>query len=157
MGLVPSDCTAVHAHLPQTMNALQKISSAYHEHTNYAAPLPAQISVFCPDYFSSARWLGNNPTGTTPHTHTGNLQILSQKSNLLLLTLSLCLLEWGEFVIRKFISLVYEAVSQEVDLTSEGKRTHVLMLGHVISFHLFFWVTSAQSLRPAEQLSDNLS
>lgn len=42
------------------------------------------------------------------------------------------------FVIREFISLVYEAVSQDVGLTSEGKRIHVLMLSHVISFHLFF-------------------
>lgn len=71
--------------------------------------------------------------------------------------LSLCLLEWGEFVIREFISLVYEAVSQDVDLTSEGKRIHVLMLSHVISFHLFFWVTTAQNLRLAEQLTDFLA
>lgn len=157
MGLVPSDCTTLHAHLPQTMNALQKISSAYHEHTNYGMSLPTQISVFCPDYLSFVCWPGNNPTGTTPHIHTWNLQILSQKSNFLLLMLSLCLLEWGEFVTREFISLVYEAVSQDVDLTSEGKRIHVLMLSHVISFHLFFWVTTAQNLRLAEQLTDFLA
>lgn len=60
------------------------------------------------------------------------------------------------FVIREFISL-YEAVSQDVGLTSEGKRIHVLMLSHVISFHLFFWVTTAQNLRPAEQLTDFLA
>lgn len=92
MGLVPYDCTTLHAHLLQTMNVLQ-ISSAYHEHTNYGVSLPTQISVFCPDYLSFGCWPGNNPTGTAPHIHTWNLQILSQKSNLLLLMLSLCLLE----------------------------------------------------------------
>lgn len=84
--------------------------------------------------------------------HAGNLQILSQ-SNFLLVMLNLSLIDRGsEFDIREFILPVYDAVSQYVGLTHQRITELVFQCSDLscLFVHLFFRVTTAQTLQPAQ-------